>query len=53
MIGRCFIGMENKEGTVLDYLYLDETINKLKTCDLENVEACQLELDNSYQEWLK
>ncbi len=53
MIGRCFIGMSDSEGTVLDYLYLDETINKLKTCDLENVEACQLELENSYQEWLK
>ena len=53
MISRCFIGMANKEGTVLDYLYLEETINKLKTCDLDNMQACQLELDESYQEWLK
>ena len=53
MISRCFVGMENKAGTVLDYLFLEDTINKLKTCDLENIQACQLELDESYQEWLK
>ena len=53
MVSRCFIGMNEKETTVLDYLFLEDTINKLKTCNLENVEACQLELDESYQEWLK
>ena len=34
---------------------LDERVELIRrvTQDLENVEVCQLELDNSYQEWLK
>ena len=51
-IAKCFI-RGNDENSALDYLYLESTIEKLNNCDLENIEACQLELDKEYQEWVK
>lgn len=52
-ISRNWIGISNKTGGAIDYLFLDETISKLKVCDLEEIENCQKELDEEYQEWLK
>ena len=52
-ISRNWVGIENKTEGALDFLYLDTTIEKMKTCNLEEIEACQNELDEDYQEWLK
>ena len=52
-VSRNWIGIENKTEGALDYLYLNSTLEKLKACDLEEIEECQKELDEEYQEWLK
>lgn len=52
-ISRNWVGIENKTEGALDFLYLDTTIEKMKACNLEEIEACQNELDEDYQEWLK
>ena len=52
-ISRNWVGIENKTDGALDFLYLDTTIEKMKACNLEEIETCQNELDEEYQEWLK
>lgn len=50
---RNFVGVESRNDSAINFLYEQSTVDKMKTCDLENIEACQKELDESYQEWLK
>ena len=52
-VARNFVGISSRNDSAINYLYEESTIEKMKTCDLENIEACQKELDESYQEWLK
>lgn len=52
-VGRNFVGIESRNDSAINYLYEESTVEKLKACDLENIETCQKELDEDYQEWLK
>lgn len=49
-ISRSWVSLQSRNEAAIQYLYLDETMNKMKACDLE---TCQNELDKGYQEWLK
>ena len=52
-VARNFVGISSRNDSAINYLYEESTIEKMRTCDLENIEACQKEFDESYQEWLK
>lgn len=52
-IGRSFVGVEGRSDAAIDYLYLKSTQEKLRNCNLDEIEVCQAELDEEYQEWLK
>ena len=52
-VSRNFVGIESRNESAIQFLYEDSTIEKMRTCDLNNIEACQNELEESYQEWLK
>ena len=48
-----YLEIKSRNDSAINFLYEESTIEKLRACDLENMETCQLELDESYQEWLK
>lgn len=52
-VSRNFVGIESRNESAIQFLYEDSTIEKMRTCDLNDIEACQNELEESYQEWLK
>lgn len=52
-IPRSFIGIESRNEAAINYLLLEETNEKLKACDLDNIKECQSDLEENYQEWLE
>ncbi len=48
-----WVGLENRSDGAIDFLLLDETIQKMKACDLTQVNQCQEQLSEEYEEWMK